>query len=145
MAWDVRYLEEIALADAAFEARGDSLAELFVAGAHGLLEVMVDTRTVELRLERRVSREAALLSELFFDWLSEVIFLKDAEGLLFGNAAAVVEGDGAGPWHLDATLRGEPIAYDRHQVRSDVKAVTKHLYDMRREDERWYARVVLDL
>ena len=50
-----------------------------------------------------------------------------------------------GRWRLRGTLTGEPIDPSRHELRADVKAVTKHLYQVRQENGRWVARVVLDI
>jgi SHS2 domain-containing protein len=50
-----------------------------------------------------------------------------------------------GAWQLRGTLAGEVIAPDRHELRADVKAVTKHLYEVRQDGPGWTARVVLDI
>jgi SHS2 domain-containing protein len=139
------FLEDIAVADAAFEASGDSLAELFVAAAEAVIETMVKRDTVSPRRDLVVEREDRDPAALLFDWLSHIVFLKDAEGLVFRDAAARVQQRGDGTWQLRGRLRGEAIAPARHELRADVKAVTKHLYEVREQGGRWTARVVLDI
>ncbi|MGH7236501.1 MAG: archease [Nitrospiraceae bacterium] len=150
MTREFRFLEEVALADSAFEASGDSPSELFVAAAQAVIETMVNPGTVSASWRREITRQAPEIASLLFDWLSDIVYLKDAEGVVFREATAVVTEDRPhGGWRLRGVLTGEPIDPGRHELRSDVKAVTKHLYEVRRDDdregERWTARVVLDI
>lgn len=148
MSGDFRYLEDVALADAAFEASGGSPSELFVAAARAVIDTMVNPRTVEPRESHDVSQQASDLESLLFDWLSHIVYLKDAKGIVFREAAAIVSesrSGSSGTWSLRGTLTGEPIDQSRHELRADVKAVTKHLYQVRQDGGRWMARVVLDI
>ena len=86
------------------------------------------------------------LSALLFDWLTEIVYLKDAKGLVFCEATAAVTHDPAkNEWRLQSNVIGEPIDQTRHELRADIKAVTKHLYEVRQVGTRWMARVVLDI
>lgn len=138
-----RYLDDVALADIAFEAEGDTLAFLFEACALATTAVMADPATVRPAEMRRVELGAETLEALLYDWLSEIIWLKDAEGLLFSRF--LVEVEAGAPSRLAATLWGEPIAAGRASLRADVKAVTYHLFAVERTDGGWRARVVLDI
>jgi len=138
-----RYLEDVALADIAFEAEGGTLAALFEACALATTEVMADPATIRPVQARRLTLDAETLEALLYDWLAEIVWLKDAEGLLFSRFAAEVEA-GDRP-RLAATLWGEPIAAGRTALRADVKAVTYHLFAIERIDGGWRARVVLDV
>ena len=146
MASSFRFLEDVALADAAFEATGDSLSELFTAAAGAVIETMVNPSSVGSRFERDIEHTEEDPASLLFDWLSDLVFLKDAEGVLFHTAFATVTREApSGRWRLRGRLTGEPIDPGRHELRADVKAVTKHLYEVRQEDSRWRAKVVLDI
>ena len=150
MSGDFRFLEDVALADAAFDASGGSPSELFVAAARAVIGTMVNPSTVEPRASYDVSQEAPDIESLLFDWLSYIVYLKDAEGVVFREAAAIVsesrQGSGSsGTWSLRGTLTGEPIDQSRHELHADVKAVTKHLYQVRQDGDRWMARVVIDI
>lgn len=141
-----RFLEDIALADSAFEAHGDTPSELFRAAAQAVIETMVDPRTVLPTLTRTVVRRDRSLEELLFDWLADIVYLKDAEALVFQRADCAVTHEPAdGEWRLEGTLAGEPIAPARHGLRADVKAITKHRYAVRQDDRGWTATVVMDI
>ena len=145
MAHQYRLLEDIALADAAFEARGDSPSELFLAAAQAVIETMVDPMTVTACWRRPIEHRAADLPALLFEWLSDIVYLKDAEGVVFREATATVSQTDEGYWLLQGQLIGEPITPTRQALRADVKAVTKHLYEVSEKDGHWVARVVLDI
>lgn len=146
MAGSFRFLEDIAVADAAFEAVGDSPSELFTAAGQAAVETMVNPATVGVNWGRTVQRDDAALSDLLFDWLNEIVYTKDAQAVLFSRVAADVTYDSnRRVWRLKGELIGETIDPERHELRADVKAVTKHLYDVRQEGAQWKARVVLDI
>ena len=86
MAGTFRYLEEIALADLAFEAEGESVEEVFSGATQALLESMANPATVSGEWERAIERTDLDQSALLFDWLSEIVFWKDAAGVVFQEA-----------------------------------------------------------
>ena len=107
---------------------------------------MVDPSTVSPVSSHPIHRDQETLEDLLFDWLEEIVYLKDAKGLVFLVPTVNVSREpSTGRWRLDGTLEGEPIDPTRHHLRSDVKAVTKHMYEIRQDGGRWLARVVLDI
>jgi len=77
------YLDDIAISNVAFRAWGESLDDLFVAAADATLSIMVENLsslrdTVRHPIELNDDSEEMLL----FNFLQELIFLKDAEQLL---------------------------------------------------------------
>jgi SHS2 domain-containing protein len=139
-----RFLEDVALADAAFEATGDSPSELFQAAAQAVIETLADPKTVVATWRQTITREDEDLASLLFDWLSEIVYVKDARGVVFREAVPVVRLVN-GRWRLDATLAGAPADPSTQELRADVKGVTKHLYELKQDGTRWTARVVLDI
>ena len=141
-----RFLEDVALADSAFEASGASPSELFESAARAVIETMVNPDTVAIQWSRDIDKRETTLEDLLFEWLSIMVYLKDADGVVYYDARAQVSQEsGQASWHLRGRLEGETIDPARHELRADVKAVTKHLYGVRREHDRWIARVVLDI
>ena len=137
-----RFLEDIAIADTAFEAKGNTPQELFLASADALFATMVDPSTVIPRHTQTIEFHAEDLSELLYQWLSEIVFLKDANAMVFCEADVTVQ-DGP-TWTLTGHVRGDSVQND-HLLGSDVKAVTKHMYDVSHDGNEWVARVVLDI
>ena len=140
-----RYLEDIALADIAFEAEAASPGELFAEAWAATLAVMVD-RPQELGSDvaRRVSLTEAALDLLLFDFLNRLLYYKDAERLLL-RATGVDVRPAPGGWSLDAALAGEPIDPARRALGIDVKAITMHHLSVGETEQGWRATVVLDV
>ena len=139
------YLEEIGTADIAFEATGRDLPELFRAAADATTNVMIDNiEAIQPRQTRRIKLSNAKLDMLLFDWLQELIFLKDAERLLLRIRDVQIEQRNEN-YSVQATAEGEPLDAERHHQRADVKAVTLHNFVVEQTDCGWKARVLLDI
>jgi SHS2 domain-containing protein len=137
-----RFLPDIALADIAFEAESNSVNGLFESSALAVTDIMVDPETLHSDTTRRVRISSEDLDRLLYDFLTEIIVVKDVDSLLFREIEVEVAADQRS---LEATMKGEPIDRDRHLLRNDVKAVTMHMFGVKREGDRWKATVVLDI
>jgi SHS2 domain-containing protein len=144
MAFTFRILEDIALADIAFEAEGDSIEELFHGCTQALLEIMADPCTVAASWERRIVKMEAALDDLLVEWLSEIVYWKDAAGVVFHEAVLRLTRENDG-WKVDATLIGAAVDQTVQTLRNDVKGITRHLYRLGQEGLLWKARVVVDV
>jgi len=140
-----RFRGDVAIADAAFEAWGATLEELFVAAADATIHTMVENlEAIEDRQRRPIRLEEQSADLLLFRLLEEIIFLKDAEGLLLRvPSVRIHQRDGA--LILEAEARGEPLDPLRHHLQADVKAVTLHRLRVEQTARGWEASVVLDI
>lgn len=144
------YLDEVALADVAFRARGATLEEILTAAADATLHVMLpDPASLEEKINRTVEVFAENDEMLLFKFLEEFVFLKDAEQLLLRVKSISVEG-----LRVRAECAGDKINPDKYDLGVDVKAVTMHLFSLRPLKERpqgkqtprgFEATVVLDI
>jgi SHS2 domain-containing protein len=141
-----RFLSNIAIADIAFVARADSLPALFESAARALTEVMVDRKTVVGRVGRTIELTSPTGDRLLYDFLTELIVIKDVDSLLFKDFKVSIV---SGPEHrLFCEMRGEEIDRERHALRNDVKAVTMHLFGVKKaggDAGGWEVTVVLDI
>ena len=139
------YLEDIATADAAFEAWGGTLEEMLQAAADATLNVMVaDLTTIEAREYRIISLEDESIEMLLFQLLQEIIYYKDAQRLLLRINKLKVENKN-GNFLLKVRGWGEQIDAKKHELTVDVKAVTLHQYQVEQTESGWRARVILDI
>jgi SHS2 domain-containing protein len=137
-----RFLPDVALADIAFEAEADTVNGLFETCAHAVTDIMVDPRTLQNKVKRKFKLESVDLDRLLYDFLTELIVVKDVDSLLFGRYEVKVNPRGSS---LSAVAIGETIDRERHRLRNDVKAVTMHLFGIRQDGKRWTTKVVLDI
>jgi len=139
-----RFLEDIALADIAFEAEGDSPEELFRGATQALIETMADPLTVTNSWNHHLTKTDEELEALLFDWLSEMVYWKDAAGVVFHEAPLTVTWN-QGKWTVSGTLAGAPVNSQTQELRNDVKGITRHLYRVEGAGARWRATVVVDV
>ncbi len=137
-----RFLPDVALADVAYEAESDSASGLFRSCAEAMTDVMVDRKTVGRRITKTISLNSVDLDRLLYDFLTELIFVKDVDSLLFSRFEVEVSSDGTS---LKATAKGEEIDREKHTLRNDVKAVTMHMFGVKHEGKTWKSTVVLDI
>ncbi len=138
-----RYLEDVATADLAFEAEADSLEQLFEEGAKALTDAMVDIKGVKPRNKKIVRLVENSIERLFYNWLEELVFMKDAELMLFSKYEIRIT-EKEGKYHLEAEMFGEKLK-QKHEQKIDVKAITLHMFEVKKKGENWFARVVVDI
>ena len=135
---------EGATSDLSFLAKGASLEEIFCASAEALLAATVESSdSVEDRVRRSVSLSDSEADLLLVRVLNELIFLRDAEGLVLRPVAVHVREDGE--LRLEADLGGEELDPARHVPACEVKAVTLHGLRVVRGPDGWEASVTLDV
>ena len=138
---DFKIIEEGAFADFEFEASAGSLEELFAVCGQAAFEAMTDLSEVELKETVNFEVEGATLEDLLFAFLAELIYLKDVQKIFFREFNVEIEGN----YKLKCAAKGESIDRDKHDLRTDVKAVTYHKLKVVKNDYGFNARVILDL
>jgi SHS2 domain-containing protein len=144
MSYSFRFLEDVALGDIAFEVKGDAVEELFRGATEALLETLANPGTVASSWTRPITKTDEDVANLLFEWLSEIVYWKDAAGVVFHEAPLTLTRV-KGKWTLQVRLVGAPVDRLSQELHNDVKGVTKHLYELRHQDEKWQTRVVLDV
>ncbi len=140
-----RFLEETAIADVAFEAEGKTLKELFESAALAVTGTMVKNAEEMKGSETgRFEIEAESVEMLLFHFLQELIFLKDAQQLLFNKYDLDITHDGD-RWRLSGRTHGDRIDPATHELLVDVKAVSLHNYLVEETSGGWRADVILDI
>ena len=120
---------------------GENLKALFENAGKAFFHLITDLRKVRGRIERRIIVQGESLDRLMVDWLSELLYLHDVENLLFKEFKV----ESAGKDGLKAIAKGEPFQEGVHAIKTEVKAVTYHRIEVRREKGRWRAQVIFDL
>jgi len=138
-----KFLEDISLADVAFEATGKSLEELFESSALATTNVMIkDLKTIKPKIKKKIKLKASTIENLLHDFLQELVFLKDAKQLVFSKYKIKINEKKV---ELTAEVSGEKLNPKKQEHMVDVKAVTWHLYEVIKTDKMWKARVILDI
>ena len=139
------FLDDIATADIAFEAWGETAEEMFVAAADATMNVMVsDLDTIEDHEHRMIRVESDAMDMLLFELLQELIYYKDADLLLLRVPQVHISREGD-IFTLSGEAYGEQLNPHKHELVVDVKAVTLHRYRVEQTPRGWEATVILDI
>jgi protein archease len=128
-------------ADVGFEAFGSTLPQVFENAARALAHLIADAAMVEPRQEVRIEVEGTDPTDLLVNWLSEILFQHDAEGLLFHDFRVESLDDHA----VSGIAWGEKIDPARHQTNLMVKAITYHQLSLQKTAGGWRAQVYVDI
>jgi len=128
-------------ADIGFEAFGATRQEVFVNAARALMHLMVDLESITPRETVRLEVQGVDSPSLLVNWLSEILFLFDAEGRLIRDYEVTLLQETS----LVATARGEKFDPARHHAKLLVKAVTYHQLALEQTRDGWRAQVYVDI
>jgi SHS2 domain-containing protein len=136
---------EGATSDISFVARGDTREQALAAAADALLAAtVVEPDEVGDDEARHVVLEEADLELLLLRFLNELVYLRDAEGVVL-RARQLHLTQGPDGHRLEADLVGSRWVRERHGSAAEVKAATAHGLALREVDGRWEARATLDV
>jgi SHS2 domain-containing protein len=128
-------------ADVGFEAFGSTREEVFANAARALMDLIVDLDTIKPGEEVTLQISGPDPESVLVNWLSEILFLHDAEGWLFRDfEIRDLQNDS-----LTALARGEKFHRSRHQAKLLVKAITYHQLALEKTPRGWRAQVYVDI
>ncbi|VVB76532.1 Protein archease [Candidatus Tiddalikarchaeum anstoanum] len=114
-------------ADLTIRAFGKDLKEAFTNSAMAVFNTMVDAGSVSEQEIKLVSKKAKDIKSLFYDFIEEIIYFHDAEGLVFKTVK--VEDIDEKNNTLRAVFKGENFNPKKHKPKNNIKAIT--YYDMK--------------
>lgn len=135
-----KYLENVAIADIAFEAYGKNLNEVFENAAYAFFDITCNPETVKAKIKKVIQLKNKDEKDLLYNFLSELIFLKDSKQLIFSKVKVLIKEN-----KLKATLYGDKINYEKQELRNDVKAVTMHMFKLEKIKNKYKATIVVDI
>ncbi|MFB6278444.1 MAG: archease [Salinibacter sp.] len=131
--------------DIGIEVVASTLPQLFERAAAGMFRVLTDPATVDTPESTQVAVDGRDRDALMVRWLSDLNYRHTVDHVLYGAfAVEAIEETEAG-LSLTATVRGEPLAPDRHPVYTEIKAITFHGLDVHRTDDGWAVQVIFDM
>jgi SHS2 domain-containing protein len=120
---------------------GRNLEELFGNAGEAFFDIITDLRRVREDTEKTIRVESSSLEDLMVNWLGELLYLHDVDGLLFKSFSIDELNDGK----MKARARGEAFQEERHVIKTEIKAVTYHQLQVKEERGGWMARIIFDV
>ena len=113
-------------ADIGFRAYGDNLNEAFENAGLAMFNIISDTGGVSPEIEKSFEISSEDNVSLLYDYLEELLFIHEIEFMLFSEFHVEIE-DG---FCLKAKIKGEAIDWDRHERKTEIKAITFHMMEV---------------
>jgi len=139
-----KILEDVAIADIAIEAYGKNLEELFENSALAIFEESANLKNVKEKEKKSIKINAPNIEDLLYDFLSEILFLKDTYSIIFKKSKIKIQKKGK-KYHLNAELYGEEIDRERHELGNDIKAITLHMFKIEKTKKCYKGMIVVDV
>ena len=109
-------------ADVGVKAYGSSVSEAFSHAAKAMFDIMTDNSHIDDVGEFNIELDAPDLEQLLVDWLSELLYIHDVDGLVFSRFEISLNNT-----HLSAKAFGESFNTNKHKIGMEIKAVTYHM------------------
>ncbi|MFO7889409.1 MAG: archease [bacterium] len=135
-------------ADIGIKVWAEQLTDLFTEAAQVMVSIIIDRETVKIKENSSITLEAESLEELFLQWLKEVLYVMEKDEMIFSEFH--IENDNFSycddfKYFIQATLEGEKLNPKRHSICTEIKAVTRHNFFLKKEDNLWKTFVLFDI
>ena len=128
-------------ADVGIIAYGMDAKELFSNAALALFSLITEPESIEEKLRRDLEIVSEDRDSLLIEWLNELIYLFDAEHILFTR----FDIENLSYNQLKATCYGESFDPLRHKIKTGVKAATYHMLKVDKDGSGYKAQVIFDI
>ena len=109
-------------ADILVRCTGSTMEECFESAAYALFDQTVDIGTVEKKERYSFSIEADDIEGRLYAFLSELLFLLDAESVVMRSFNVRFKG-----MKVSCEAYGEALDLKKHRPRTEIKAITYHM------------------
>ncbi|WP_405268964.1 archease [Methanobrevibacter sp.] len=117
-------------ADIGFRAYGKNLNEAFENAGLAIFNIISDTEDIDSKNEISFEITSEDNVSLLYDYLEELLFYHEVEFMLFGEFHVEIDEN----LHLKATIKGETIDWDKHERKTEIKAITFHEMHVKKSD-----------
>lgn len=119
-----------ATADIGLRAYGNDMNEAFENAGLAIFNIISDTSLIipERKIEFEVTSEDDV--SLLYDFLEELLFYHETEFMLFSRFDVEIDEK----FHLKAVIYGEAIDWNKHERKTEIKAITFHKMEVNKTD-----------
>ena len=117
-------------ADVGIIAYGADMSQAFANAARALFSLITELDDVDEVLHRDIELTATDEESLLVEWLNELIYQFDTEGIIFKRFDIIQLGN----TQLKARSYGEKVDSSKHKLKTGVKAATYHMLKVDKGD-----------
>ena len=118
----------------------ETLEQVFQLAAASMFHIICTDEVADVK-SRIIKVEGADLEQLLVNWLSELNFFFQTEQFLLADVR-LLKIDGL---MLTAEVSGEKVDVKKHNIHTEIKAVTYHKLKVEHKEEKWTVQVIFDI
>ncbi len=137
--------DRFTVSDIGVSLQADSLTELFVAGAEGMFRIIMGTPPARpANQSQTIDLSADIAEQLMIDWLSELLYRFDTDGLIpvYFNIEVSQSENGS---RISGTVECCRYVRDMDNAEHEIKAVTYYKLKIKKDGDVYRCDVVFDL
>jgi SHS2 domain-containing protein len=127
-------------ADIGVRVWGKNINELFENAAIAVTSLMINPNLMGKKIVKELTVSGNDLPSLLINWLTELLIIRDSEGILFSSFEIKVSNDSKS---LNARVMGDHFIGNNLEM--DIKAITYSLFKLEKNNEHYFLQFVLDI
>ncbi len=127
-------------ADIGVRTWGMTINEIFENAALAVTSLIMNPKLIEKKIARDIEVHGNDLSSLLINWITELLIIRDSEGLLFSTFEVNISEDHKS---LKTKAWGDIIVGINYEM--DIKAITYSLFRLEKIDNNFFLQFVLDI
>ena len=133
-------------ADVSVRSWGRNLEEAFSQTALSLMTTITpNLKKISQLIEKKFEIESEDKYALCFDFLSEFLYIFDVEDLVFSNVTVKSIQKIEEKYKLIALAKGEPFDREKHEIGTEVKAITYSFMNIEENENKVEINIVFDI
>ncbi len=130
-------------ADIGFKAYGNDLNEAFENAGLAIFNIISDTSNVDSNIDKSFEITSEDEVSLLYDYLEELLFYHEVDFMLFCDFDVEIKRIGDA-FNLKAKIKGESIDWNKHERKTEIKAITFHMMDVKKTSH-YELQAIVDL
>ncbi|MEM4244763.1 MAG: archease [Candidatus Nanoarchaeia archaeon] len=131
-------------ADAKFQAYGRTLDEAFSNAALAMFSIMVDTKSIDKKITKKISVKAPDYNALLYKFLEKLLYFLDTNYFLLNNVKKLKIVEKGENYFLTSEVMGDKFR-EKYELLGSVKAVTYNQMFVKKVKNKFVVQVVVDL
>ena len=134
-------------ADVRIHAVGDTIESAFEQAVLGTMNIMTDTSKISEKVSKKICCSAPDIEILLVDYLTEYLAIFDIEDLVFSriDIKKIDFEHEDSSFTITSTAYGEKLNPSKHEIETEVKAITFSYLEIIQEKDKSEIWVVFDL
>ena len=130
--------------DVLIEAYGRTLEEAFNNAGRGLVDTMVDIKTIECKIKEKFDVIGKDMENLLYNWLESVLIKVTLNNKIFVSFNVKIQQEKEG-FSLQGIGIGEKLNLKKHNPKTEAKSATYHLMRIKKEKNKISLRFLIDI